>query len=48
LLTNLLMGKILAAGSGARIISVSSFGYISGAVRYDDWNFKVVIHPCRS
>lgn len=40
LLTNLLMPKIIAAGKGARIINVSSFGYMSGGVRFDDPNFK--------
>lgn len=41
LLTNLLMPKILAAGEGARVINVASFGYMSGGVRFDDPNFKV-------
>lgn len=41
LLTNLLMDKIIAAGPGARIVNVSSFGYISGGVRFDDWYFNV-------
>lgn len=41
LLTNLLMDSIIAAGPGARIVNVSSFGYISGGVRFDDWNFNV-------
>jgi NAD(P)-dependent dehydrogenase (short-subunit alcohol dehydrogenase family) len=41
LLTNLLMDEILAAGAGARIINVSSFGYLAGGIRLDDWNFKV-------
>ena len=41
LLTKLLMEKILAAGAGARIINVSSQGYMSGGVRVDDYNFKV-------
>lgn len=41
LLTSLLMPKILAAGKGARIVNVSSFGYLSAGVRFDDWNFKV-------
>ncbi|KAH8597032.1 hypothetical protein B0O99DRAFT_569733 [Bisporella sp. PMI_857] len=40
LLTNLLMDKLFAAGGGARIINVSSFGCLSGGVRFDDWNFK--------
>lgn len=42
LLTNLLMPKILATGKGARIINVASFGYMSGAIRFDDPNFKVI------
>ena len=42
LLTNLLVVKILAAGKGARIINVSSFGYMAAGVRFDDWNFKVL------
>lgn len=41
LLTNLLMPKLLAAGSGARIVNVSSFGYMSGGVRFDDPSFQV-------
>ena len=41
LLTNLLMNKIFAASPGARVITLSSLGYMSGGVRFDDWNFKV-------
>lgn len=41
LLAEQLMPTILAAGKGARIINISSFGYLAGGVRYDDWNFKV-------
>jgi NAD(P)-dependent dehydrogenase (short-subunit alcohol dehydrogenase family) len=41
LLTNLLIGKIFAAGSGARIVNVSSGGHVTSGVRFDDWNFKV-------
>ena len=41
LLTNLLMPKLLAAGKGARVVNVSSFGYMSGGVYFDDPNFKV-------
>ncbi|KAL8868211.1 MAG: hypothetical protein Q9174_005137 [Haloplaca sp. 1 TL-2023] len=40
LFTNLIMDKILAAGKGARIVNVSSFGYQSGGVHYDDHNFN--------
>ena len=34
------MPKILAASPGARIINVSSFGYLSSGVRFDDFNFR--------
>lgn len=40
LLTNLLMDEIIAAGPDSRIINVSSLGYLSGGVRFDDSNFK--------
>ncbi|KAL8964428.1 MAG: hypothetical protein Q9183_004454 [Haloplaca sp. 2 TL-2023] len=40
LFTNLIMDKILAAGKGARIVNVTSFGYQSGGVHYDDCNFN--------
>jgi len=43
LLTNLLMPKLLAA-QGARIVNVSSFGYMSGGIYFDDPNFKVSGH----
>ncbi|KAH8812460.1 hypothetical protein F5884DRAFT_310283 [Xylogone sp. PMI_703] len=39
LLTKLLMDKILKAGSGARIVNVSSSA-LNGVIRYDDYNFK--------
>ena len=42
LLTKLLMPKILAAGKGARIINVGSFGYLTGGVQFDDHNFNVL------
>lgn len=41
LLTKLLMPKILAAGKGARVINVGSFGYLAGGIQFDDHNFKV-------
>lgn len=41
LLTKLLMPQILAAGKGARVINVSSFGYLTGGVQFDDHNWKV-------
>ncbi|KAL8823286.1 MAG: hypothetical protein Q9191_005996 [Dirinaria sp. TL-2023a] len=40
LLTNLLMHKLIAAGGGARVVNVSSFGYLAGGVRFDDPNFQ--------
>jgi len=40
LLTNLLMDSIFAA-EGARIVNVSSGGYVCSGVRVEDWNFKV-------
>ncbi|MCJ1263931.1 hypothetical protein MMC22_003802 [Lobaria immixta] len=40
LFTNLIMGKILAAGDGARVVSVSSDGYRLGPVRFNDWSFE--------
>lgn len=40
LLTNLLMPRILAAGNGARIINVSSDGYLIGPFRFDGYNFS--------
>lgn len=40
LLTNLLMPEILAAAPDARIINVSSLGYMTAGVRFDDYNFK--------
>lgn len=39
LLTNLLMDEIIAAGPDSRIINVSSLGYMSGGVHFDDPNF---------
>lgn len=39
LLTNLLMPKILAAGPGARIVNISSYGNIMSDIRYDDPGF---------
>ena len=45
LLTNLVMEKILVVGGGegARIVNVSSGGYVCSGVRFEDWNFKVCI-----
>ncbi|MCJ1254629.1 hypothetical protein MMC24_002444 [Lignoscripta atroalba] len=40
LLTNLLMDKILAAGEDARVVNVTSLGYETCGVRYEDWNFN--------
>lgn len=41
LLTNLILGKILAAGEGARIVNLSSSAHQVSDVRLDDWNFEV-------
>jgi NAD(P)-dependent dehydrogenase (short-subunit alcohol dehydrogenase family) len=41
LLTQLIMGKILAAKGGARVVNLSSNAYKQGGVRWDDWNFEV-------
>lgn len=41
LLTNLLMDKLFAAEE-ARIVNVSSGGYVCSRVRFEDWNFKVL------
>lgn len=40
LLTNLLMPKILAAGPGARIVNISSYGNIMSDIRYNDLGFR--------
>ncbi|KAG4430924.1 hypothetical protein IFR05_013598 [Cadophora sp. M221] len=40
LLTNLLKPRILAAGSGARIVNVSSNGHEVAGVRFEDYNFE--------
>ncbi|EXJ85150.1 hypothetical protein A1O3_05825 [Capronia epimyces CBS 606.96] len=40
LLTKLLLPKIIAAGKGARIVNVSSNGYLLSGVRFDDHNFN--------
>lgn len=39
LLTNLLMPKILAAGKGARIVNLSSYGHRTGVFRFHDPNY---------
>lgn len=41
LFTNLIMGKIISAGPGARVVSVSSGGHRRSAIRFDDPNFSV-------
>jgi NADP-dependent 3-hydroxy acid dehydrogenase YdfG len=43
LFTNLIMGKILQAGKGARIVNVSSRGHRRSDIRWDDYNFGVSI-----
>lgn len=40
LLTNLLIDKIFAAGKGARIVNLTSGGYMTGGI-LGDWNFQV-------
>ncbi|CZR68243.1 related to retinol dehydrogenase 12 [Phialocephala subalpina] len=40
LLTNLLMPKLEAAGTGSRIVNVSSLLYQFSPVRFDDYNFS--------
>ena len=42
LLTQLIMGKILTS-KAPRVVNLSSNGYKSGPVRFDDYNFKVSI-----
>jgi NAD(P)-dependent dehydrogenase (short-subunit alcohol dehydrogenase family) len=41
LFTQLIIGKILASGDGARVVNLSSNGYQMGGVRWNDWNFEV-------
>lgn len=41
LFTNLIMGKILAAGSGARIVNISSDASKHSPVQFDDISFSV-------
>jgi NAD(P)-dependent dehydrogenase (short-subunit alcohol dehydrogenase family) len=43
LLTKLLMEKILVAGTGSRIVNVSSSA-IRGTIRFDDYNFQVPLY----
>ncbi|KAI0169900.1 retinol dehydrogenase 13 [Hypoxylon sp. FL1284] len=40
LLTNLLMGKIVAAAPGSRVVNVTSTGHRASAFRFDDYNFS--------
>ncbi|KAH8799072.1 short chain dehydrogenase reductase [Xylogone sp. PMI_703] len=40
LFTNLIMPKILTSGRGARVINISSKGYLHGKVRFNDPNFE--------
>ena len=41
LLTNLILGKIVKAGRGARIINLAGHGHRLGPFRGDDYNFEV-------
>jgi NAD(P)-dependent dehydrogenase (short-subunit alcohol dehydrogenase family) len=48
LFTNLIMNKLISAegiasGRTARVVNVASDGYRLGPVRFDDWNFDVLI-----
>lgn len=46
LFTNLIMPRILAAGKGARIVNVSSWGHNMERMRWDDYGFQVrACHP---
>ncbi|PSR76029.1 NAD(P)-binding protein [Coniella lustricola] len=40
LFTNLLMGKIVAATDGGRVVNVSSDGHRLAPIRWGDWNFR--------
>lgn len=40
LFTSLILGKILAAGEGARNVNLSSSAHRISDVRLDDWNFE--------
>jgi NAD(P)-dependent dehydrogenase (short-subunit alcohol dehydrogenase family) len=40
LLTALIFPKILAAGKGARIVNLTSDGYMIGPCRFEDYNFQ--------
>jgi NAD(P)-dependent dehydrogenase (short-subunit alcohol dehydrogenase family) len=41
LFTNLTLPKILASGSGARVVNVASIGHEWGGVRFEDPNYEV-------
>lgn len=41
LFTNLILGKILAAPKGARIVNLTSDSYVMSGVRFEDVNFQV-------
>lgn len=41
LFTNLILPKIIAAGPGSRIVTVSSVGHRFSDIRFDDYNFQV-------
>lgn len=45
LFTNLIIGRILAAGSEARIVNVASGGYRFSPIRFDDVDFSVRFFP---
>jgi NAD(P)-dependent dehydrogenase (short-subunit alcohol dehydrogenase family) len=41
LFIKLIIGEIVGAGKGARVINVPSIGFEHDVVRYEDWNFQV-------
>ena len=48
LLTNLLLGKMLKAGPGARIVNVTSTASRAAGVKMDDYNFQVSLQTQRA
>lgn len=47
LLTNLLMGKLQAAGGGSRIVNLTSTAGAAGEINFNDINFDVSLICCR-
>lgn len=44
LFTQLIIGKVIAAGKGARIVNLTSDSYRGGGVRWDDYNFDASVY----